>query len=122
LLVEEDEPAALNFQRKYFEIVQQDQVRDPNPTNRASRCAVECSQCPSWVKMQNARCEQMFSALPPTSDIESCRLPQLIRPYSVESELVEKFAERFPPAIIVRQARAETAVDGLEEFALAKLA
>ena len=27
--------AALNFQRKDFEIVQQDQVRDPSPTNRA---------------------------------------------------------------------------------------
>jgi hypothetical protein len=35
LLVEEGERAALNFQRKDFEIMQQDQVRDPNPTNRA---------------------------------------------------------------------------------------
>jgi hypothetical protein len=35
LLVEEGERAALNFQRKDFEIVQQDQVRDPSPTNRA---------------------------------------------------------------------------------------
>jgi hypothetical protein len=34
LLVEEGERAALNFQRKDFEIVQQDQVRDPSPTNR----------------------------------------------------------------------------------------
>jgi hypothetical protein len=33
LLVEEGERAAL--QRKDFEIVQQDQVRDPSPTNRA---------------------------------------------------------------------------------------
>src|SRR5882762_1885448 len=32
LLVEEGERAALNFQRKDFEIVQQDQVRDPSPT------------------------------------------------------------------------------------------
>src|SRR6266446_7200174 len=35
LLVEEGERAALNFQRKDFEIVQQDRVRDPSPTNRA---------------------------------------------------------------------------------------
>ena len=35
LLVEEGERAALNFQRKDFEIMQQDQVRDPSPTNRA---------------------------------------------------------------------------------------
>jgi hypothetical protein len=35
LLVEQGERAALNFQRKDFEIVQQDQVRDPSPTNRA---------------------------------------------------------------------------------------
>ena len=34
-LVEEGERAALNFQRKDFEIMQQDQVRDPSPTNRA---------------------------------------------------------------------------------------
>jgi hypothetical protein len=34
LLVEEGERAALIFQRKDFEIVQQDQVRDPSPTNR----------------------------------------------------------------------------------------
>src|SRR5258705_1097986 len=31
---EEGERAALDFQRKDFEIVQQDQVRDPSPTNR----------------------------------------------------------------------------------------
>ena len=35
LLVERGERAALDFQRKDFEIVQQDQVRDPSPTNRA---------------------------------------------------------------------------------------
>jgi hypothetical protein len=35
LLVEGGERAALDFQRKDFEIVQQDQVRDPSPTNRA---------------------------------------------------------------------------------------
>src|SRR5258707_7221708 len=35
LLVEEGERAALNFPRKGFEIVQQDQRRDPSPTNRA---------------------------------------------------------------------------------------
>jgi hypothetical protein len=35
LLVEEGERAALDFQRKDFEIVQQDRVRDPSPTNRA---------------------------------------------------------------------------------------
>jgi hypothetical protein len=35
IAVEEGERAALNFQRKDFEIVQQDQVRDPSPTNRA---------------------------------------------------------------------------------------
>ena len=34
-MVEEGERAALDFQRKDFEIVQQDQVRDPSPTNRA---------------------------------------------------------------------------------------
>jgi len=35
IAVEEGGRAALNFQRKDFEIVQQDQVRDPSPTNRA---------------------------------------------------------------------------------------
>jgi PIN domain len=42
LLVEEGERAALNFQRKGFEIVRQDQVRDPSPTNRAVsiRCRI----------------------------------------------------------------------------------
>jgi hypothetical protein len=42
IAVEEGGHAALNFQRKDFEIVQQDQVRDPSPTNRAVsiRCRI----------------------------------------------------------------------------------
>src|SRR5450631_1643628 len=31
---------------------------------------VQADGCPSWVKLGNARSEPMFSALPPTTDIE----------------------------------------------------
>jgi hypothetical protein len=57
LLVEEGERAALNFQRKDFEIVQQDQVRDPSPTNRA--VSIRC------------RMFSVMSELGPNSDVDT---------------------------------------------------
>ena len=55
LLVEEGERAALNFRRQDFEIVQQDQVRDPSPTNRV--VSIRC------------RMFSVMSASPSNSDI-----------------------------------------------------
>jgi hypothetical protein len=65
LLVEEGERAALNFQRKDFEIVQQDRVRDPSPTNRA--VSIRCrmfSVMPELDQKRRFDCQPMTSGLP----------------------------------------------------------
>ncbi len=62
LLVEEGERAALNFQPKDFEIVQQDQVRDPSPTNRA--VSIRCRMFSLMSELGQSR---RFNDVPVTS-------------------------------------------------------
>src|SRR5450631_448190 len=74
LLVEEGERAALNFQRKDFEIVQQDQVRDPSPTNRA--VSIRCRMFSVMSELGQKRrfdCQPITSGLPCSTDILRAR-------------------------------------------------
>ena len=69
-LVEEGERAALNFQRKDFEITQQDQVRDPSPTNRA--VSIRCRMFSVMSELgQKRKCRRFHatSAMPRSTDI-----------------------------------------------------
>jgi hypothetical protein len=70
LLVEEGERAALNFERKDFAIVQQDQVRDPSPTNRA--VSIRCRMFSVMSELGHFRTSalsQAISALPRRTDV-----------------------------------------------------
>ena len=47
-------------------------TRSGLPCGNSQRVSHSAKRCPPWVKTGKARCEHMFSALPPKADVPAC--------------------------------------------------